>query len=165
MKTLRFCFFLTFLAVPAALATADTAAKSPKPPAQTPLTARFKQVRERIDALFSRRNEAPLPPDPRNNPFRAPGEPIAVPRTDGTGPVPDPVSNLSLLQQSAATLRVSGVFEISGRTHLVINARPYKEGDFVQTQVRGETVQLRVRQILKRSVTFELNDAELTVKF
>jgi hypothetical protein len=165
MKTLRLCFFLSFLAVPAALATADTAAKTPKPPAPTPLASRFKQVRERIDALFSRRNEAPLPPDPRNNPFRAPGERIVVPRTNEPDAIPDPVSNLSLLQQSVATLRVSGVFEIGGRTHLVINARPYKVGDFVQTQVKGEAIQLRVGKILNRSVTFELNDAELTVKF
>ena len=165
MKT-RLCLLLVVLAVPAALATADIPAKAPKASVPNPFAPRFKQVRERIDALFGHRNETPPAPDLRTNPFRVPGAPVAtLPRHDEAPKAPDVASDLSLLQQSAATLRVSGVFEIGGRSHLVINARPYKEGDVVQTQVQGEAVYLRVREIAKRSVTLELNDAELTLKF
>jgi hypothetical protein len=154
-----------------ALATADTPAKAPKPSVPKPIAPRFKQVRDRIDALFGHRNETPPAPDLRTNPFRVPGAPVpaaSVASREEGAPAPTApaaVEDLSLLQESAATLRVSGVFEIGGRSHLVINARPYKEGDVVQTQVKGEAVYLRVREISKRSVTLELNEAELTLKF
>ena len=76
-----------------------------------------------------------------------------------------PSSGVKLLQDAAATLRVSGIFEIGGKQHLVINSRPYKEGDVIQTQVQGNTVYLRIRQIARNSMVLVLNQAELTVKF
>lgn len=143
---------------------------------QSSLTTRFKQMHERVLALFQHRNEPPAPVEPRHNPFRAPGAaPIAPPTTEGDAasrPLSGsdysglaPGSSLALLQQGAATMKVSGIFEIGGRAHLVINSRPYKEGDVVQTLVQGETVYLRVKEISKRSVTLSLNDAEMTLKF
>jgi len=141
------------------------------------MSPRFKQVQERIAALFQHRNEPPPPVEPRHNPFRPPGSaPPAAPASSDTPELPrpsagsdysglSPGASLALLQQGAATLKVSGIFEIGGRAHLVINARPYKEGDVVQTLVRGETVYLRVKEIAKRSVTLALNEAEMTLKF
>jgi hypothetical protein len=38
-----------------------------------PLSPRFQQVRNRIDALFQHRGEAPVAPDPRKSPFRPAG--------------------------------------------------------------------------------------------
>jgi hypothetical protein len=70
-----------------------------------------------------------------------------------------------VLQQAVATLKVSGVIEIEGRAHLVINARPYKQGEVVQTYVGGDAVYLRIRDISNRSVTLVLNDTEMTLKF
>ena len=165
MKTLRLLLLAAGLAGSAALLGAvDAATKTPKPSVPNPFAPRFKQVRDRIDSLFHHRNETPPPPDARTNPFRVPGSAApAAPRADGTAP--EAVSNLTRLQESVSTLRVSGVFEIAGRSHLVINARPYKEGDVVQTQVQGEAVYLRIREISRRSVTLELGDAEMTLKF
>ena len=52
-----------------------------------------------------------------------------------------------------------------GRSYLVINAKPYKENDVIQSQVQGESVYLRIRQITRDSVTLLLNEAETTLKF
>lgn len=187
MKTGRRIFFLALRALPLALpaiaadapaADAPAAAKAaPKQSVPNPLAPRFKQIREHIDSLFEHRIEAPPPLDPRANPFRTPGA-IAPAASVANNPTPTPGSaegtptspaaaptNLAILQQAVATLKVSGVFEISGKSHLVINARPYKEGDVVQTLVQGETIYLRVREISKRSVTLVLNDAEMTLRF
>ena len=184
MKTARSILVLALSALPLGLPliaadppVAPAAAKSPKQSVANPLAPRFKQVRERIDALFEHRVDAPPPVDPRANPFRTPG--AAAPATAlANNPTPTPggaegtptppataPTNLAILQQAVATLKVSGVFEIGGKSHLVINARPYKEGDVVQTLVQGETIYLRVREISKRSVTLVLNDAEMTLRF
>ena len=180
MKTLRLlCLLFTASALVCAASVESAvpavpvvpAAKTPpKASVPNPFAPRFKQVRDRIDVLFQHRNEPPPPPDARSNPFRTPGAtplpaPSAGPKGGETALAPDMATDLSLLQQSVATLRVSGVFEIAGRSHLVINARPYKEGDVIQTQVLGEAVYLRVREISKRSVTLELNEAQMTLKF
>lgn len=164
MKPLRPSTIAAGLVFSAALFAAAVP-NAPKPSVPNPFAARLKQVHDRIDALFHHRNEAPPPLDARNNPFRVAGASAPAARPGDGAPAPDPVSNLSRLQESVSTLRVSGVFEFSGRSHLVINARPYKEGDVVQTQVQGDAVYLRVREISKRSVTLELGDAEMTLKF
>lgn len=145
----------------------------PKAPGAGPLSPRFKQIRERINALFEHRNEPPEPPDPRYNPFRPPGAvPVAAgPAANARDPavaaqIPAPLSSdLALLQQAVATLKVSGTFQIGGRSHLVINAKPYKVGEVIQTKVKGESVFLRVRAISRNSVTLGLNGAEMTLKF
>ncbi|MSU71074.1 MAG: hypothetical protein EXS43_01865 [Opitutus sp.] len=74
-------------------------------------------------------------------------------------------SPITVAGGARGTLRVSGIFEIGGKQHLVINSRPYKEGDVIQTQVQGNTVCLRVRQIARNSMVLVLNQAKLTVKF
>lgn len=129
-----------------------------------PMARRFAEVRQRIADLYQHRTETPAALDPRHDPFRT--RAAKAPAVGGGASAPvAPASELSLLQQAVATLKVSGVFEIGGRQHLVINARPYKVGDVVQTQVRGEPVYLRVREISRRSVTLALNEAEITLKF
>lgn len=156
--------------VPAASAAAPAASTADSKSAVIlPQTPRFNQVRARIKALFEHRNETPAPPNARTNPFRPLG-PLA-PATNGqrskddAAPASEPESDLAVLQRSAATLKISGIFEIGGTSHLVINARPYKQGDVVPTQVNGETVYLRVRIIARRAVTLALNEAEMTLKF
>lgn len=155
------------------LAAAEPVPKAiPGTPAPPPLSPRFKQVRERISGLYQNRNETPPPPDPRYNPFRPPGMAIPVPvPSAGVEPVAgEPVlvasaTDLARLQEAVATLKVSGTFEKDGRLYLVINAKPYKDNDVIQTQVQGEPVYMRVRQVSRRSVTVVLNDAEMTLKF
>jgi hypothetical protein len=60
---------------------------------------------------------------------------------------------------------VSGTFEYGGKQQLVVNSRPYKEGDIIPTQVQGQPVYLRVRAISRNSITLALNDTEMTLKF
>lgn len=175
MKRAGLLLFLLLAAtgpLPAAEPAATAAAKLPPVP---PLSPRFKQVRERIDALFSNRNETPAPPDARANPFRSPGavieaRPVTAPEpTSSTTPnEPLPVASatdLARLQAAVATLKVSGTFEKDGRLFLVINAKPYKDNDVLQTQIQGEPVYMRVRQVSRHSVTVVLNEAEMTLKF
>ena len=165
---------LVAVALAASLASLAGAEAPPadKGPAAPPLSPRFKQVRDRIDALLRHRNETPPPPDPRFNPFRPPGTPViaaAGPRDaqepETAAPAASSSSDLARLQQCVATLKVSGTVEIAGRTHLVINSKPYKEGDVIQTLAQGEPVYLRVRQITRSSVKFTLRDAEMTLKY
>ena len=146
---------------------ADTPAKpAPKPP---PLSPRFLQVRERIGELF-RHHDAPLTPaELRYDPFRAPGALVAPPSAEPGAAAPaaleSALPDLTLLQEGVATLKVSGVFEVAGKQHLVINSRPYKEGDVVPAQAQGQPVYLRIRQIAPHLVTFALNNTEMTLKF
>lgn len=156
-------------AAPAPAAPADPAAASAPKTIALPLAPRFKTVRERIDSLFAHRRETPPPPDPKHNPFRLPGALVGNPAVTGAareaGAEASPTTDAALLQQAAATLKISGTFEVGGRSHLVINGRPYKQGDVIQTQLRGEPVYLRVRTIADRTVTLVLNTAELALKF
>lgn len=168
MKTIRLMLVVSALALPvASFAATAPAPKTPKPSAPNPLAPRFNQVRDRIGALFQHRNAPPPPLDPAHNPFRLPGTGVPVPVATGRErePAPPPADTLTLLQQAVATLKISGVFERAGRSHLVINARPYKEGDVLQTQVKGEPVYLRVKKIIKGGVTLDLNGAETVLNY
>ena len=185
MKTFRLICLLSILAGWSATARRAAAQGAPAPAAdkstatakqnlQQAQAARFKEVEDKIAILYRHRNDPK--PDFRANPFRAPGSVAAPAPTvaeggklpEGADPAsvgPGPGASLALLQQGAATLKVSGNFEIGGVSYLVINSRHYKEGDVVQTQVQGETVYLRVKEIARRSVTLSLNDAEMTLKY
>ncbi len=166
---------LPFFALAGVLVAAEPdpkAAKAPAAPvASNTMDARFRQVRNKINDLYQHRNEAPPPTDPRASPFRPAGQPVVVPAPAENKPeAPAEPANgesrsLALLQQGAATLRVSGTLEIGGRSHLVINKRPYKQGDVVPAVVEGETIYLRVREIGRHTVTLVLNDAEMTLKY
>jgi hypothetical protein len=170
MRLLRFNTVLLAFAAIAVLPAVAAIARAQKQSVPNPLAPRFAQVRERIDTLFEHRNEPPPPPDAKHNPFRGAAVAPAPAGVDGKGVVAaaapvTPLDNLTLLQQAAATLKISGVFEIGGRSHLVINARPYKQGDVVQTLAQGEKVYLRLKEISKRSVTLTLNDAEMSLTY
>lgn len=144
------------------------ATKPPRVPGPPPLSPRFLQVRQHIKALFQNRNEAPPPPDPQTNPFRPAGAAAAITVASGTGLAPAPVvssTDLMLLQQAVAGLRVTGTFERADQSYVVINARPYKKGDVVQTHVEGDAGYLRVREITRHTVTLTLNETEMTLKF
>jgi hypothetical protein len=142
-----------------------------------PMAGRFKQVQERIAALYQHRNEPPPPPSPITNPFRNPGalmlgsdkplnsDPNAAKKTALAEGETAPLTDAELLERGAETLRISGIFEVGEKIFVVINARPFKPGDVVQGFVRGEAVFLRIKEIGKRTVTFTLNKAETTVAF
>ena len=150
----------------------DPKAKPPTAPVVPPLSPRFQQVRDRIDALLRHRNGSPEPIDPRTNPFRPAGAaPVVTAAAIDRGadrlppaPVVSP-SDLTLLQQAAAVLKVAGTIQINGLSHLVINQVPYKEGDVINTRVKGQPVFLRVKNISRYSYTLSLNAAELSIRY
>ena len=178
---------------PAASVTSTTAASKPTEPPQAktktkllpsalatvshatvPLTPRFQQIRDRVDVLFHDRIETPPAPDPRFNPFRAPGTmsiPIAEASTIREGAPPaTTTTDLLILQQAVAMLKVHGTVERGGHFQLVINYGPnkdgtYKEGDVLTLIVQDQPVHLRVRQVTRYSVMFSLRDAEFALKF
>jgi hypothetical protein len=139
------------------------------------LSPRFQLIRSRIAELLQNRGATPASPDLRYNPFRPIGAGSPVPgRSSSAGSETaspgSPGSDLIVLQQAVATLKVRGVVEKDGRSLLTINAGPnkdgtYKEGDVLTVIVQNEPVHLRVRQITHYSVMFSLNDAEFTLKF
>lgn len=164
-------------AEPAAAKKTDSAKASvgAKSPAVVARDLRFQQMRDHIDALFGGRIATPPPPDLRYNPFRPIGASPPVPARDASAgreapPPVSPSSDLAVVQQAVATLKVRGVVEKDGRSLLMINSGPnkdgtYKEGDVLTVIVQDEPVHLRVRQITHYSVMFSLNDAEYTLKF
>ena len=143
--------------------------------AQPTLSPRFQQIRSRIAELLQNRGATPGAPDLRYNPFRPIGAGPPVPLRNGSAgrETPPPVSlgsDLVVLQQAVATLKVRGVVEKDGRSLLTINAGPnkdgtYKEGDVLTVIVQDEPFHLRVCQITHYSVMFSLHDAEYTLKF
>lgn len=173
MKTRHRLLLCGLFAVLLAPLRGESAPAAEPKPAGPPLSPRFQQVRNRIEALFQHRLATPPPPDPQLNPFRPPGAPL-VAAGDAGGPdadnVPVPLlevrsSALELLQQSMATLKVNGTMIIGGRIHLVVNAKPYREGEMVQVQLEGEPFYLRLHKVSRNSVTFALHGAEMTLKF
>lgn len=176
MKTMRTLFrvatgLLAGVVLRAAEAPPAPATPEPaKPPANLPLSPRFKQVRERIDALFHLRNDAPPAPDPRGNPFRPAGPSLAPPPGAVTPSAPialetAPAGDQALLLAAVGTLKITGGVERGGDSLIGINAKLYKKGDVVQAVVQGQPVYLRVREVSGRTATLVLNDAETTVKF
>lgn len=140
--------------------------------APVPIPPRFLQVRARIDALFAQRNSPPPKPDERNNPFRPPGAYVAAEPVASPEGVVVPVSgnrDVSLLQRAVATLNVKGKVQRGSILQLVINSGPgkdgtYKAGDVINVNLNSDAIPLRVHEITRNSVTFRLNEAEMTLK-
>jgi hypothetical protein len=153
-------------ATPPAVTATAAATKAPAPP---PISPRFQQVRNRIDALFHNRTSSPAPLDPKQNPFRPAGVFIApVVASDGKITIPvveQPASDEIVLRDAAATLKIGGVFEFGTKQHRVVNGRPYKEGDVIPAQVQGQTIYLRIKALTPKSLTLVLKEAELTLNF
>ena len=154
----------------------NSATKAAGPP---PLSPRFQQVRDRIKALYGNRDEPRSPYDPRQNPFRsqvvaAEPPPVATTTTTTPGqtlpplapPPPPPAedSNLALLKQAVTQIKPSGTYTVQGRVHVSISSNLYKEGDIVKTTVKGQVVLLRITKLSLTSLTFTLNDAEMTIR-
>lgn len=136
-------------------------------PAQ-PATDRFAGLKTKIEALLSPRlNPAPLPDKPAN-PFQfiVAGVPIETPpETINTQPIPTTLDDEQILAYAVARLRISGLVQRGGVTHLLINSASYKEADLVPLRASGDTVYyIRVVRIADGEVTFGYNDFTLTVK-
>ena len=150
---------------PAAQKTKD----SIKPP---PISPRFLQVREHMADLFQGRTDTPPVVDPAKNPFRpagaAPAPVAAVTSSDGVTMVQaqaPTASDVELLKQVAAIVKVSGWAERDGRTLLTINNTLYRDGDVMKLNIKGQTLYLRLSKFSRSSLTLTLNEAETIVRF
>jgi hypothetical protein len=136
--------------------------------AQTVNTKLINRTQDRIAALYQHQDQRAAPPEARSNPFRIGGDAATpmLPAGPGESAPVDPASrDALLLRQAAATIKVTGVFNIAGRMHIAVNQSTYREGALIPVPLPGETVFVRVVEITMRSATLRLEDAELTIKF
>ena len=135
-------------------------------PAQ-PAAARIAGLKTKIETLLRPRlDPAPLPDKPAN-PFQfiVTGLPVDIPDTIATQPMPTTLSDEQILAYAVARLRISGLVQRGGVTHLLINSASYKEADLVPLRASGDTVYyIRLVRIADGEVTFGYNDHALTVK-
>lgn len=130
---------------------------------------RFGDLKAKIEALLSPRlNPSALPEKPAN-PFVStlPGLPVAVtPEAPiETQPIPTTLDDDQILAYAVARLRISGLVQRGGVTHLLINSASYKEADLVPLRASGDTVYyIRIVHIASTEVTFGYNQSTLTVK-
>jgi hypothetical protein len=133
-------------------------------PAQ-PAADRFAGLKGKIEILLNPRlDPAPLPDKPAN-PFQfiVTGLPADIP--SATIPIPTTLDDQQILAYAVARLRISGLVERGGVTHLLINSASYKEADLVPLRVGGDTVYyIRIVRIADGMVTFGYNDFALVVK-
>ena len=79
--------------------------------------------------------------------------------------MPTTLDDEQILAFAVARLRISGLVERSGVTHLLINSASYKESDLIPLRASGDTVYyIRLVRIADGTVTFGYNDHALTVK-
>ena len=69
-----------------------------------------------------------------------------------------------ILAYYAPTLKISGLVQLNGRAHLIVNQSPYKEGDVIPLKGKDKTVYyLKVIHIEARELTVGYNDAVLSI--
>lgn len=133
-------------------------------PAHAAAPERAAQTRTRIEALIGRR-AAPRPlPEALPNPFQTGSERAGLgPAQPGApvGPGAPVEDDLSILARYATTLRISGAVEIGGRSQLVINGTPFKEGDLVKVPHTEPPEYLKLIGISRNELTLGLREAVL----
>lgn len=138
----------------------------------------YKRTNGIIDAIFRYRDQ-PLPfVNVRNNPFREPGtklppetataateETPAATETAGDEEEEEEIDDTELLRLAVEGLKVTGVMHLGGQTRLTINRGNYAVGDILQVRYDRQVIDLRVKAITEKSVTFRLNEAEFVLNF
>lgn len=137
-------------------------------PAQ-PGADRFGDLKTKIEALLNARLQpAPLPEKPAN-PFVSLLPALPVPLTPEapveTTPIPATLDDDQVLAYAVVRLRISGLVQRAGVTHLLINSASYREADLIPLRAAGDTVYyIRLVRISETEVTFGYNQSSLTVK-
>ncbi len=130
---------------------------------------RFGDLKAKISTLLTPRLQpTPLPEKPAN-PFTVilSAAPVSVTTEIPIEPVPIPTTldDDQVLTFAVARLRISGLVQRGGVTHLLINSASYKEADLVPLRAGGDTVYyIRLVRIGDTEVTFGYNQSTLTVK-
>jgi hypothetical protein len=133
---------------------------------------RFGGLKAKIDALLSPRIKPDPLPDKAANPFQftPPGSAVVLLAPDPAGPSsvePEPdtlTDDERILTYAVARLRVTGLVQRGGVSHLLINSATYKVADLIPVRGTGETVYyIRVVRITDHEVTFGYNGTTLAV--
>jgi hypothetical protein len=141
------------------------ALKAEEPPISVPAFGpRFKEIHERIEALYSTRNGTYPLPDPGINLFRLAAERAVVAEVPKE---PIPTETLpdadTMLREATAPIK-GGIVKASGDTaYFVANRKNYREGDLFVARFRGKPVTLTIKRVTATSVTFALDGAEVTI--
>lgn len=144
-------------------------AATPPAPAEPPLTVpsfgpRFKEIHERIDALYQYRNGNYPPPDPSLNLFRSATERAApVEIAKEATPVEAPPDPEAVVRQAITTLRGGIIKPFIGRAYFVANNKRYVEGDAFTARFRDKPVSIRVKKIEEKSVILSYENTDVTV--
>lgn len=132
------------------------------------------KIRQRIDALLTRRLlPEPLPAD-LPNPFEsttAAARSRVIARTEpaekAVATDPDreavPARHGDLLADYAARLRISGIMRLKDQILVVINDTPRKEGDLIPVPSTSPRVHLQISRLLPDRVVFRYLDAEIAL--
>ena len=168
-----------FLALALLLVAGPAAAAPEKADAATTIALkrvsdRYALTKTRISALLDQRlNPSPLPTTLPNPFYRSPD----LPPTDASrgvlpgGPADSNVppagpdeSDADTLAKFVATLKVSGVTVLNGRSLLTLNQTLCKAGDTIPLEIKGHTVYIQVLKITADELTLRLNEDEQVVR-
>ncbi len=134
------------------------------------ITDRYALTRARIDALLALRlKPVPLPANPPNPFYQAPGVVAGGETTPATDPaeilVPEAadISDIDTLRKYSTTLRIGGVITRNGILHLTINNTTCKVGDIISVGNKDRPTYLKLLGLSLSEFTIGLNDATLAV--
>lgn len=140
--------------------------------AAAPATDSSAKIRQRIDALLTRRLlPEPLPAD-LPNPFEttsAAARSRLIARTEPAAVATDPdreaipARHGDLLADYAARLRISGIMRLKDQILVVINDTPRKEGDLIPVPSTSPRIHLQISRLLPDRVVLRYLDAEIAL--
>ncbi len=130
---------------------------------------RFGDLKAKIASLLTPRLHPTALPEKPANPFTMLVSAVPVLATTEIPvepvPIPTTLDDDQILAYAVARLRISGLVQRGGVTHLLINSASYKEADLVPLRTGGDTVYyIRLVRIGDTEVTFGYNQSTLTVK-
>ena len=168
---------LPVAAAPAPAPTGTTPVATAAAPAKA--TEHFDRTKERIDELLKRRiNPDPLPAA-LPNPFQVTEEAVATSavhappgpeqtaapaKVDPPADYLQPGSDEEILARFIPTLRISGTGQLNGRSYLIINQTPYKEGDHI-TVSKTPLIVFQIVHIASGELTLGYNETVQILKF
>ncbi len=131
------------------------------------LGPRYRQTRERIDALFQYRNGTYPLSDPSRDLFRFGDAPPPQISTEANKLDLTPSDSDDAILRRAITGFNLGRIGQGGVSYVTVNEKRYKEGESVPTRLRDrdKPVFLFVKYVTLTSVTFSYHTAEQVIQF
>ncbi len=150
----------------ALMGAALTAARAPA--ANAPETSAaddsFPHTRARIEHLFQDRDAPPALPRKIINPFVPASMRLADADARKTIAAPtDVISDNAMLERVAPAVQIQGIIQVGGRPSLIINRKPFTEGDHLTVMYGTIPVVIVIKKITRETFTLGYGDATLTL--